>query len=211
MITVFGNLKGGTGKSTVALNVAAFLAVNGKSSRLFDIDPQGTLSDLVDIRREEGHRPAIAVQHQVAKLHTTVSSEVLVDVGTSDMPSLRYAISVADRIVTPVPPSQPDVWALQRFIAIVREGSLGRAMPPQHLCFINRADAGSDFADNRQARAALESLRSVRFLDATWCDRKVYRQSLSEGLAAFELDPEGGAAAEVTRLCMILYSHLFVS
>ncbi len=209
MITVFGNLKGGTGKSTVAFNIAAYLAAQQQPLQLFDLDPQATLADLIDIRREEGHQPAMAVERQAVKLSRTTAREVLVDVGTSDMPALRLALNMADRVVTPVPPSQADIWSLQRFISIVREANLG-SRAPEHLCFINRANPDPAAPENAEARAALQQLKSVHVIDAIWCDRPVYREAFSEGLAAFELEPQGPAHSEVMRLSMILYSHLFV-
>ena len=43
MLTVVGNLKGGTGKSTVAFNLAVWLAHDRPGVRVFDLDPQATL------------------------------------------------------------------------------------------------------------------------------------------------------------------------
>ena len=61
MITVIGNLKGGTGKSTVAFNLAIWLKIQRGSVTLFDLDPQKTLSDVVDIREEEGYDPDLEI------------------------------------------------------------------------------------------------------------------------------------------------------
>ena len=41
-IIAVGNLKGGTGKSTIAVNLACCLAEKERSVRLIDADPQGT-------------------------------------------------------------------------------------------------------------------------------------------------------------------------
>ena len=68
MITVIGNLKGGTGKSTVAFNLALWLKIKQGGVTLFDLDPQKTLSDVVDIREEEGYEPDLEVFDDVDAL-----------------------------------------------------------------------------------------------------------------------------------------------
>ena len=50
MITVVGNLKGGTGKSTVAFNLSIWVATNRNVyTVVYDLDPQATLTDALDI------------------------------------------------------------------------------------------------------------------------------------------------------------------
>ena len=82
MITVIGNLKGGTGKSTVAFNLAIWLKIKKGSVTIFDLDPQKTLSDVVDIREEEGYDPDLEVFDDVTALKAwkNKKSEVIVDV-----------------------------------------------------------------------------------------------------------------------------------
>ena len=61
MITVIGNLKGGSGKSTVTFNLALWLVYHDANAVAFDLDPQATLSDVAEVRREEGFEPPITV------------------------------------------------------------------------------------------------------------------------------------------------------
>ena len=65
MITVIGSLKGGSGKSTITFNLAVWLATAGQEIEVVDADPQGTLSDVADVRAEEGYEPLIEVKKRV--------------------------------------------------------------------------------------------------------------------------------------------------
>ena len=55
MLTIVGNLKGGTGKSTVAFNLAVWLAHDKTGVKAFDLDPQCTLLDVNEVRIEDGY------------------------------------------------------------------------------------------------------------------------------------------------------------
>ena len=208
MITIIGNLKGGTGKSTVAFNLAIWLKIHQGSVTLFDLDPQKTLSDVVDIREEEGYEPDLEVFDDVAALKAwkNKKSEVVVDVGTSDFNAMKTAIKLADRIITPVPPSQADIWSTQRFIKLIREECGGvKNMPPVYG-FINRADTHRGVRETDEAEEALEYLKSIKRIDLRLYQRTAYRRSFSEGLAVFEMQPSSKASKEILALASILYS-----
>lgn len=211
MITVVANLKGGTGKSTVAFNLAVFLASHGKKIRLFDLDPQRTLTDVVEIRSEEGYEPSIQAEHDVSALRRGRNPEILVDVGTSGMEDMRRALAVAERVLVPVPPSQADVWSTQRFIRLVDELHQGRKRSPNLLAFINRGDTHRAIRETDETEEALRQLPGIHVIETRLYQRTSYRRSFSEGLAVFELERNSKAAAEVERLATVLYSHSFIS
>ncbi|MCW8931677.1 MAG: AAA family ATPase [Gammaproteobacteria bacterium] len=205
MITVVGNLKGGTGKSTVTFNLAVWLALNDHEVKLFDLDPQATLSDVVDIRDEDEYEPKISISNSIDELEKAQDEEVLIDIGTADTDSMKRAIAVTDRIIVPVPPSQADIWSTQRFIKMVLD-IRGEKNMPQMLGFVNRADTHKGVRETGEAEDALKMLPHIDLIESRLYQRTTYRRSFSEGLAVFELEPKGKAAAEVNKFASIVYS-----
>lgn len=208
MITVVGSLKGGSGKSTVTFNLGVWLAMADIKVQLVDIDPQATLTDVVEVRQEEGFDPPLRVLDKGAltKEQLHAADETLIDVGTADMESMRIALSLCDRVIVPVQPSQADIWSVQRYIRMVR--SVERDAPPDVLGFINRGDTHHAVRETNEAAAALVSLPGIRFIRPRLSQRTVFRRSFSEGLAVFELQSRGKAAREFLALAAALYSNL---
>ena len=208
MITMIGSLKGGSGKSTVTFNLGVWLSMAEVDVLIIDGDPQATLTDVSEVRTEEGFEPPVKVRNRKAltdraDLHR--HSEVLIDVGTASMESMKKAISIADRIVVPVPPSQADIWSTQRFLRYVDGNTKNR---PDILGFINRGDTHHAVRESDEAAAALVSLPGIKFVRQRLCQRTVYRRSFSEGLAVFELEPRGKGARELNALCASLYPDI---
>lgn len=209
MITVVGSLKGGSGKSTVTFNLAVWLAMAEVDVRVIDVDPQATLTDVAEVREEEGFKPRIPVQGVAALDENKLkkAEETLIDVGTAGMDALKKAVELADRILVPVPPSQADIWSTQRFIRFV-EINTEQRKKPEILGFINRADTHHAVRESDEAAAALVSLPGIKFIKQRLGQRTIYRRSFSEGLAVFELDPRSKGARELTSLSAALYPHL---
>ncbi len=210
MITVIGNLKGGSGKSTLAFNLGVWLAVHSESVVAYDLDPQRTLSDVAEVRREEDYRPVLKV-HEVNAVNPdqlkALEMEVLVDVGAANIAAMQEAIGVADRVVIPVPPSQADVWATQRFLRIVRD-SVDDLATLEVVGFVNRADTHHAVRESDETEEALGMLSGMRVLTHRLKNRTVYRRSMSEGLTVFEMSPKSKAAAEFQLFAEALYPGL---
>ena len=201
MITLIANLKGGTGKSTVNFNVALWLAVHRRKVRLFDLDPQQTLTDVIELRRDEGYTPDLELHHDYRRLKNNADPnlEVLVDIGTADYKAMSYAVQRADRVVIPVTPSQADVWSTQRFLRLIAQLRKGAKMP-KILGFINRADTHQMIRETAETAEALTMLPDMKLLKSRLHQRTAFRRSFSEGLSVFEMTPSSKAAAELNQL-----------
>lgn len=212
MITVVGNLKGGSGKSTVAFNLAVWLAVHGERVSAFDLDPQRTLTDVAEVRSEEGFTPLFSLHYGGSDLIEDIRSktgEVIVDIGTADMESVKAALSVADRILVPVPPSQADIWSTQRFLTLI-DKVVGEKSP--EICvFVNRADTHHSIRESDEAEEALAELEGVNLIENRLYQRTAYRRSFSEGMGVFELVPWSKAAKEFMAFASILYPETRVA
>ena len=213
MLTVVGNLKGGTGKSTVAFNLAVWLAHDKNGVMAFDLDPQCTLVDVCDVRLEDGYEPTFEVSTSLVELEARVcdsrasdsskTEPIIVDMSVANMPAMQKAISLADRILIPVQPSQADIWSTQRFLKIVRD-NINQDNKPEVLGFINRADTHIGVRETDEAESALKMLPGLTPLNIRLYQRMAFRRSFSEGLSVFELDPMGKASKEMQTLAKLL-------
>ena len=208
MLTVVGNLKGGTGKSTVAFNLAVWLAHDKAGVMAFDLDPQCTLVDVCDVRAEDGFEPAFEVSTNLAELETRVldakrTKPIIADISVGDMKAMEKAIWLADRVLIPIQPSQADIWSTQRFLKIVGN-SMNPNKKPEVLGFINRADTHLGIRETAEAEQALQMMQGITPLDIRLHQRTAYRRSFSEGLSVFELDPMGKASKEMQKLAVML-------
>ena len=207
MITVIGNLKGGTGKSTVAFNLSLWVATHRNVHVIvYDLDPQATLTDALEIRTEDGYSPSITPENSVKKLGKEGEhSEIIVDIGMSDTVAMKAALKKADRVVVPVGPSQADVWSTQRFLKLV-EDACGNSKLPKVYGFINRADTHRAIRETDEAYDALLTLsEKIEMLEPRLYQRTAYRRSFSEGMAVFELDQKSKASQEIEELGKVLY------
>lgn len=210
MITVVANLKGGSGKSTVAFNLALWLQQRGCDVTVFDLDPQCTLGDVAEVRAEEEHEPALSVTRQSHISDDELVSEkgeVMVDVGAANADAMMIALACAQRILIPVPPSQPDVWATQRFLNTVKQSNDQKLNNGSRriMAFVNRADTHRAVRESDEAEEALATLDDIEVLTQRLHQRTVYRRSLSEGLSVFELSPRSKAALEFEQFAQQVY------
>ncbi len=207
MITVIGNLKGGSGKSTVAFNLAIWLAWKKREVKLLDLDPQKTLTDLVQVRNEEAYQPGLTMLPSDMPLErlSRESGDILVDVGAANMAGMYSAISQAQRLLIPVVPGQADVWSTQRFLSMIASH---RHEGCEVLTFLNRAAAVGDPKETKEAATAISQLKSAKLLSARLGQRIWFCRSLSEGLAVFEMEPRTKDAQDFLKLTKALYPSI---
>lgn len=211
MITVVANLKGGSGKSTVVFNLALWLQMKGQPVVVYDLDPQQTLFDVAEVRREQGIAPALHVYTPEKTLLHDLNShpknaQVLVDVGAANIDAMKTAIKTSDQLIIPVPPSQADVWATQRFLDIVDEATDKNY--PKMSAFVNRADTHRAVRESDDTEELLKQLPNVDLIPKRLFQRTIFRRSLSEGMAVFEMTRRSKAADELNEFASFVFPGL---
>lgn len=211
MIIVVGGIKGGSGKTTVATNLAVIRSTAGQAVLLIDSDDQETATDFTILRNERLAEGAgytsikltgAAVRTETKKLARHYS-DVIIDTGGRDTTSQRAALSVADVLLVPFVPRSFDVWTLEKVAGLVAE--MRQANPTlTAYTFINRADSRGQ--DNEDAAIALNEVGELVFLDAPLGARKAFGNAAAAGLAVTELKPQDQKASEEM---LILYRYLF--
>lgn len=217
MILLAGGIKGGSGKTTTAVNLAILRASAGQDVLLVDADDQETSADFTALRTEEHPgQPSYtcvklsgpAVRSEVMRLADRFE-DVVIDTGGRDTSSQRAALSVADVLLVPFVPRSFDLWSLEKAAALVEEM---RTVNPElrAYCFLNRADPRG--SDNSDAADILRETDTVAFLDTPLGQRKAFSNAAAHGLAVTELKPrDPKAIEELTALYHAVFETTAVS
>ncbi|MEX3960144.1 AAA family ATPase [Trinickia sp. EG282A] len=197
--------KGGTGKSTTATNLGAYLAGEGHDVMIVDCDPQSTASNWIDRRNKK-----ILDGASIAKIHCTQKSGnvyetvrdlatrykyVIVDVGGHDSKELRTALAAVDKVYVPFAASQADLETLDHMNEVI---SLAKGLNPDLRAFglLTMTPHDPSPREVLDAKQFLKEFDQIGLADTTIGYRKIYKQALLEGFGVVEMN-NSKAKAEI--------------
>jgi chromosome partitioning protein len=213
MIALIGGEKGGTGKTTLATNLAAKRALAGRDVLLIDADAQGSANYWAQSRDESEARPrrVACVQKLGRGLQAEVQDlsrryqDIVIDAGGRDSVELRAALVVADKAYIPVQPSQFDIWTLDRMDELVG-GAQGFNPALRAWVVVSRVSTNPSVREFEDAREILADFPRLALSGAAVRDRIAYRKAAREGLCVDELKPRDARASEEIEA---LYQEVF--
>lgn len=196
--------KGGVGKTTLATALAIAGHHDAKRPVLIDLDPQASASFWMDTRQDDtlavSAIPSSRLGH-VLKAAAEAGAELAVIDTPPFAKDIAYeAAERADFVLIPTRPAVLDVMAMTRTIELIK------TFQKQAAVVLTFCPPSSKEVDDTEA--------AVRALGAKLCPVRIgtriaYSRAQQSGLAAQELEPQGKAAAEISKLYAYTRQHLY--
>lgn len=199
MIITFAHIKGGSGKSTLSLCLAAYLAGLGCSVLVLDADPQGSASSWLKARPEDMKSPFTVVSMPSDKIHRDLPAlaanydHTVVDTPPQFIDYVRSAVIISDCVISPVASSNFDLWPVTAVSQMVSDAQMLR--PNIKHCLIhNRKNANT-----KMTKAVGDSLadKDIPLLDEGIAARTIYEQ-VSSGMTLRELGNSSKAHRDIS-------------
>lgn len=194
VIALLGN-KGGAGKTTLCVNLAAALATKSPTI-ILDADPQQSSFQWHQMADEYDGLEVIDASDQPAdslQLNNKIYTYFLIDCPPSvHSEQMQQALRVADLAIIPIQPSPLDLWAT---VHVEKEVTLARKENPELKArlLINQFESRTQLS--QIMRRALEEL-TIPAAESQIKRRVAYRNSLLEGRTVHDIGYKGKSASK---------------
>lgn len=190
--------KGGAGKTTLTISLAAEWHRRGLRTLLVDLDSQGTATTWGDVAAEEGHDGPVvmgmgdAVRTKLPEVAADYD-HVVIDCPPRAGKRTVGALMVADVAVLPCGASPADLWALSESLDTVGNA---QALRPELMVRIAMNSVLTTSTLGREIDEALSELEVPR-MSTVMHSRVAMARTLATGMGVTRSDPSSIAAQEV--------------
>lgn len=208
MILVSANIKGGTGKSCLAQNLAVYLSkILEMKVMLVDADPQKTTEDWMIERKENANIAddklfSVSLKGNIAKDLLNFEKDydaVIVDCGGHDSVAMRSSMVVASHVLIPFRPKRRDLKLLNEVATLVADTKASNQDVVIRSIITQCPTLPSQFQRIMDAKEACNSF-DIPALNAITFNRNVYDDADENGLSVLEFGNDDKAIEEIRNI-----------
>lgn len=180
---LIANPKGGSGKTTLSISIAGYLAARGQKVAIMDLDRQKSASQWLASR--PSNLPAIGLFHSEGEKHAAADWLVIDSPAGLHGKNLDHALKLVHKVIVPIAPSLFDIQASKDFLGVLSREKVVR----KGKTFVGVV--GMRMAPHTRAATTLEQF--IARLDlpvlAYLRETQAYVNAAFEGKTLFDLPP----------------------